>query len=86
MYSNVTGKVIRSAEEARRLCGEQIVSPVLWVSEEQSLFADGFDIFFEAGPGTVLAGLMKALQPQAVCHPAGSATAIAKALGKSNAA
>jgi len=86
VYSNVTGRVIQSGAEARRLCGEQIMSPVRWVSVEQCLFADGFDTFFETGPGTVLAGLMKALQPKAVCHAAGTASAIAKATGKSDAA
>ena len=86
VYSNVTGRAIQSGAEARRLCGEQIMSPVRWVSVEQCLFADGFDTFFEAGPGTVLAGLMKAFQPQAACHAAGTAAAIAKATGKSDAA
>lgn len=81
VYSNVTGAIIRTGAEARQLCGRQVVSPVRWVSVEQSLFSDGFDAFFEAGPGTVLTGLMKALAPQAACSPAGSAEAIAKALG-----
>ncbi len=82
VYSNVTGRAIVSGSEARRLCGEQVVSPVRWVSVEQSLFADGFDAFFETGPGTVLTGLIKALQPQAACHPAGTVTSIARASGK----
>lgn len=79
VFSNVTGTAVHSGDEARRLCGEQIMSPVRWVSVEQSLFAEGFDRFFEAGPGTVLTGLMKALSPQAVCVPAGTAEAIEKA-------
>ncbi|MGO9411599.1 MAG: ACP S-malonyltransferase [Spirochaetia bacterium] len=83
VYSNVTGRAITSGSEARRLCGEQVVSPVRWVAVEQSLFADGFDTFFEAGPGTVLAGLMKALLPEAVCHPAGTLQGIAKTTGGS---
>lgn len=82
VYSNVTGRAIMSGNEARRLCGEQAVSPVRWVSVEQSLFSDGFDRFFEAGPGTVLTGLMKALQPHAVCHPAGTLSGIARATGE----
>ena len=82
VYSNVTGRAIMSGSEARRLCGEQIVSTVRWVTVEQSLFSDGFDIFFEAGPGTVLTGLLKALQPHVVCHPAGTLPGIAKATGE----
>ncbi len=81
VYSNVTGSAIRSGEEARRLCGEQIVSPVRWVTVQESLFAEGFDRFFETGPGTVLTGLMKALAPQAACSPAGTTEAIEKVAG-----
>ena len=81
VYSNVTGRAITSGSEARRLCGEQVVSPVRWAGVEQSLFADGFDRFFETGPGTVLTGLMRALRPEAVCHPAGTVQSIAKAAG-----
>lgn len=82
VYSNVTGRAITSGAEARELCGKQVVSPVQWVTVEESLFADGFDRFFEVGPGTVLTGLMKALKPQADCSPAGSVPAIAKAAGQ----
>jgi len=78
VYSNVTGRAITSGKEARLLCGQQLVSTVRWVSVEQSLFADGFDKFFETGPGTVLTGLMKTLRPQAICHPAGTAKGISK--------
>jgi [acyl-carrier-protein] S-malonyltransferase len=81
VYSNVTGEAIRTGDEARRLCGEQVVSPVRWIVVEQNLFAQGFDRFFETGPGTVLAGLMKALAPQAACFAAGTAVAIEKASG-----
>ena len=83
VYSNVTGRAITNGNEARRLCAEQVVSPVRWVAVEQSIFEDGFDTFFEVGPGTVLTGLMKALQPQAVCYPAGTLQGIAKAAGRS---
>ncbi len=71
VYSNVTGKAITSGEEARGLCGKQLVSPVRWVSVEESLLAAGFTRFVEAGPGTVLTGLFKALAPQASCSPGG---------------
>ncbi len=80
VYSNVTGKRIGSGEEARRLCGQQLVSMVRWVDVQEALLADGCDQFLEAGPGTVLTGLLRALRPEARCAPAGTLEAIAKAL------
>jgi [acyl-carrier-protein] S-malonyltransferase len=71
VYSNVTAAPIATGAEARALCGRQVVSPVRWVEEQARLLADGFEAFREAGPGTVLAGLLKALRPDADCRPAG---------------
>jgi [acyl-carrier-protein] S-malonyltransferase len=79
VYSNVTGRRIASGTEARTLCGEQLVSTVRWVAVEEALRADGLDRFLEAGPGTVLTGLMRALSPSLRCAPAGTAETIAKA-------
>jgi acyl transferase domain-containing protein len=76
VYSNVTGKRISAGAEARALCGKQLVSTVQWVAVEESLLADGFDRLFEAGPGTVLSGLMRALRPDQRCLPAGTLEAI----------
>ena len=80
MYSNVTGRRIGSGEEARRLCGEQLVSMVRWVDVQEALLREGCDRFLETGPGTVLTGLLRALRPHARCAPAGTLEAIAKAL------
>ncbi len=79
VYSNVTAAPIASGSEARRLCAEQLVSTVRWVSVEERLSGDGFDRFLEAGPGTVLTGLMKALSPRLRCSPAGTVEAISRA-------
>jgi len=81
VYSNVTGQVIQSGEEARRLCAEQLVSGVRWMAVEESLLADGFDRFLEAGPGKVLTGLFRALRPEVSCAPAGSVSDVEKVLG-----
>jgi len=80
VYSNVTGAVIRTGSEARQLCARQLVSTVRWVSVEENLLAEGFDRFFEAGPGTVLAGLMRAWRPEMRCSPAGTLEGIQKAM------
>jgi [acyl-carrier-protein] S-malonyltransferase len=78
VYSNVTGKAIRAGAEAKELCGSQLVSTVRWVAVEEALFAEGFDRFLEAGPGTVLSGLMRALRSDARCEQAGTLVSITK--------
>jgi [acyl-carrier-protein] S-malonyltransferase len=78
VYSNVTAGPIASGDEARALCGRQVVSPVRWVDEETRLAADGYVDFREAGPGTVLTGLFKALRPDIDCRPAGTLEAIGR--------
>lgn len=60
VYSNVTGELVESGEQARELCLQQLVNTVLWVREEESLLRDGPGRLLEVGPGTVLAGLWKA--------------------------
>ena len=72
LFSNVTGKRISSGAEAKKLAVEQIVSPVRWIDEEKAILAAGFDTFFETGPGTVLAGLWKAVSPELACTPFGT--------------
>jgi [acyl-carrier-protein] S-malonyltransferase len=81
VYSNVTGRLIRSGEEARRLCLDQLVSTVMWTREEEQMVADGSPGFLEVGPGTVLSGLWKAFtkahtETELSCRPAGTLEAI----------
>lgn len=61
LYSNVTGGLVGSGEEARALCLDQLTHTVLWTAEERSLLADGAELVLEVGPGTVLQGLWKAV-------------------------
>ena len=60
VYSNVTGEVLTTGEEARELCLDQLIRTVLWTPEMESLVRDGASAFLEVGPGTVLGGLWKA--------------------------
>lgn len=71
LYSNVTGKRISNGMEAKRLAGEQIVSPVRWTTVEQEIEREGYEEILETGPGTVLTGLWKAFCTDPVCIPIG---------------
>jgi len=71
VYANVTGKRIATGTDARQYCIQQIVRPVRWVEEERSLVADGYDTYYEVGPGTVLTGLWRYIDRDNPCRPAG---------------
>ncbi len=62
VWSNVTARPHGSAAEIRTLLARQMVEPVLWEQTIRNLLAEGFDCFYEIGPGRVLAGLLKRVQ------------------------
>ncbi len=62
--SNVSGKLVTTAEEAREALIHQVTGAVRWVDCVQALVADGANVFVESGPGKVLTGLMKQIAPE----------------------
>jgi [acyl-carrier-protein] S-malonyltransferase len=72
LFSNVTGKVVASGAEAKKFAVDQIVSPVRWIEEEKAILAAGFEQCLETGPGTVLAGLWKAVGGEVPCLACGT--------------
>lgn len=65
LVSNSTGSYARSAREIKDNLKVQMESPVLWEKSVRLLLKEGFDIFIEVGPGRVLQGLMKRIDPKA---------------------
>jgi len=63
VISNVTADYVKSAEEIKGNLSRQVSNPVLWADSMQKLIADGYDNFYEIGPGKVLTGLMKKINP-----------------------
>jgi [acyl-carrier-protein] S-malonyltransferase len=59
IFSNVTGRLISTGEEAKKLALLQITNPVRWVEEEAAIAASGIEACLEVGPGKVLQGLWK---------------------------
>ena len=76
---NVTVQEAADQAALRRLLVEQLYSPVRWVETVQAIAARGVDSVIEAGPGKVLAGLIKridkSLNVLPVADPAGLETA-----------
>jgi [acyl-carrier-protein] S-malonyltransferase len=79
LYSNVTGKLIASGAEAKKLALAQITSPVRWIDEEAAIIAvGGFEACLEVGPGKVLQGLWKDSGSGQPCYAAGTVEDIGK--------
>ena len=65
VVANVTADYETGAEEIRANLAAQIEGTVRWEESIQRLVDDGFGTFVEVGSGTVLAGLMKRIAPDA---------------------
>jgi [acyl-carrier-protein] S-malonyltransferase len=57
----------------------QIVSPVRFTQSLRELFAQGYDSYLEVGPGSVLCGLIRRIEPAATTANVGDATTLAQA-------
>jgi [acyl-carrier-protein] S-malonyltransferase len=76
--ANVTGGAIEDPEQIRRRLVEQIVSPVRWVECMRALVNRKAAVFIEVGPGSVLRGLMRKIEPGARTLGAGRLSEIEK--------
>jgi len=65
MASNASGSLVRTADEVREALVAQIASPVRWVDCVCALIAEGVGTFLELGPGRVLGGLVRQIEPSA---------------------
>ncbi|MEJ5261879.1 MAG: ACP S-malonyltransferase [Ignavibacterium sp.] len=63
VYSNVTAKPVSDKNEIKKLLFEQLTSPVRWEETIQNMINDGIEEFYEIGPGKVLQGLVKRINP-----------------------
>jgi len=76
VFSNVTGKQLRTGAEAKALALRQIMEGVRWTSEEAALAALRPEAFLETGPGQVLQGLWRDTGSEIPCYAAGTAAEI----------
>lgn len=63
VYANVTAAPVRTADEIRSLLERQITSPVRWEETVRAMVRDGATAFHEIGPGKVLQGLVRRIDP-----------------------
>ena len=63
LISNVDASPIGTAHAVRNALVRQVASPVRWVESVQKMIAMGVRRFVEVGPGSVLTGLIKRIDP-----------------------
>lgn len=65
VYTNVNAKPVTKKDEIKNNLHSQVTSPVRWEETINNMIADGFDEFYEIGPGKILQGLVKRINPDA---------------------
>jgi [acyl-carrier-protein] S-malonyltransferase len=76
--ANVTGAALEDPEEIRRRLVEQVISPVRWVESMKALANRKASLFIEVGPGNVLRGLLRKINPELKSMSAGKMSDIEK--------
>ena len=65
IYQNVPTTAVTNADEIKKNLISQLTSPVKWTQSVQNMVKDGATLFTEVGPGKVLQGLVKKIEPTA---------------------
>jgi [acyl-carrier-protein] S-malonyltransferase len=68
VVSNVDAQPHDDPETMRQLLVRQIHSPVRWEESMQYLLDQGYDSFYEIGPGRVLRGLLRRINRKIACE------------------
>jgi [acyl-carrier-protein] S-malonyltransferase len=63
VYQNVSALPFTEPDKIKENLNAQLTSPVLWTQTVRNMVADGGKVFVEVGPGTVLQGLVKKIEP-----------------------
>lgn len=63
IYQNVSAKAEKEPEIIRENLLKQLTAPVRWTQSVQNMIADGATEFYEFGPGDVLKGLIRKINP-----------------------
>jgi [acyl-carrier-protein] S-malonyltransferase len=77
LAGNASGEILHSGEDIHAALIAQIASPVRWVDCVRALRGTGVTTFLEVGPGRVLSGLVRQIDPEAEVATADSREALA---------
>ncbi|HXI12342.1 MAG TPA: ACP S-malonyltransferase [Thermoanaerobaculia bacterium] len=84
LISNVDASPIGTPIAVRNALVRQVVSPVRWVESVQRMIESGVSRFVEIGPGSVLAGLIRRIAPDAEVVSVNDAESLSRFLTSAN--
>jgi [acyl-carrier-protein] S-malonyltransferase len=67
VYSNVDAAPHTDPDDIRNTLVAQVLQGVRWEDSMRRMLADGYDTFYEIGPGRVLTGLLKRIDRKVPC-------------------
>jgi [acyl-carrier-protein] S-malonyltransferase len=67
LVNNVDAELVRSAVRVREGLKRQVTAPVRWEQAMRVLRRENVEWFIEVGPGKVLSGLLRQIDPRAAC-------------------
>ena len=70
VYQNVSTTAVTDPEEIKKNLIAQLTAPVKWTQSVHNMVADGATVFVEVGPGKVLQGLVKKIEPSVEAYSA----------------
>jgi len=79
LVTNVDARPIRKGDEARAALARQVTAPVRWEESVRALAGMDVDRALEVGPGRVLSGLIKRIEPGMTTAPAGDVASLSAA-------
>jgi [acyl-carrier-protein] S-malonyltransferase len=82
VVANVTADAVTARDEIAGLLQRQLTSPVLWSQSMVYLLEHGVKRFVEVGPGNVLCGLLKRIEPGSECLACSDRQGIGELIGE----
>jgi malonyl CoA-acyl carrier protein transacylase len=76
VIANTTARPVEGPEEIRLQLTRQVDGPTRWAESMRWCISEGCDTFLEIGPGLVLQGLLKRIDPKCRCVSIGTAAAV----------
>ena len=65
IYQNVSANAVTDTSTLKKNLIAQLTAPVKWTQSVQNMYSDQLHNFVECGPGNVLQGLIKKIEPSA---------------------